>query len=87
MEASSMTITLISILGSVLICMISLLISMLFRIKKCLEQRTEKIYEEIKSIRQRLGEMLPIDDYREDKAKVDSKLDEHSQKILRLEMG
>jgi hypothetical protein len=86
MEASPLAIVLISVLGSVLVFMISLLITMVFGMKTDLQTKTDKIYGEIKEINTRLGEMLPKIEYKEDKKGIDLKLDEHGTKILRLEI-
>jgi hypothetical protein len=86
MEVTPLATALISILFSVLTFMIGLLITMLFGIKKDLSVKTERIYGEIKEINNRLNEMLPIDEYKDDKKAINVKLDEHGQKILRLEI-
>jgi hypothetical protein len=86
MEVTPLAIALISILGTVLIFLISLLITIVFGMKKDLERRTEKIYAEIKEINTRLNEMLPKTEYNTDMDKIDFKLDEHGSKILRLEI-
>jgi hypothetical protein len=86
MEVSPLAIALISILGSILVCMLGLLITMVFGVRKDLETRTEKIYCEIKNLRERLALMVLSEDYKDDKQKIDVRLDEHGNKILRLEI-
>jgi hypothetical protein len=85
-EISPLAIALISILGSVLVFMIGLLITMVFGMKRDMETKIGRIYSEIKEINKRLGEMLPENEYKADKKAIDLKLDEHGTKILRLEI-
>ncbi len=86
METSPLAIALISILGTVLVFMISLLITMVFGLKRDMETKINRIYIEIKEMNKRLAEMLPIDEYKSDKEKIDIKLNRQGTKILRLEI-
>jgi hypothetical protein len=75
MDVSPMTVALISVLGCVLVFMLGLIVTMISGVK-----------QEVKEMRAELGTMLPEREYRDDKKAIDVRLDEHGQKILRLEI-
>jgi hypothetical protein len=64
-----------TIVGVVLAALLTLLVSMVSGVKKDTESLKEKI-----------GEMVKLDDYKTDKKTIDLKLDEHGRSILTLEI-
>jgi hypothetical protein len=74
MDVSPMTVALISVLGCILVFMLGLIVTMISGVK-----------QEVRDMRVALNKTLSLDEYRSDKKAVDIKLDEHGQKILRLE--
>lgn len=93
MEVSSAVIALISILGSLLVCMISLLIAMVFGLRKDFDKRSGALStdigackDDLVTVKLRLMEMVPWQDHNRDMQAIDVKLDEHGAKILRLEI-
>lgn len=81
-EATPMAIALIGVIGGILICMLGLLISM---VRKS-ESNREKMSVKIDAVQLKLSEMVTWDDYKGDKKEIDLKLDEHGDRLLRLEI-
>jgi hypothetical protein len=86
MEVTPMAIVLISIIGTLIVAMISLLIAMVVGLKKDSQKTSETLFLQIGKIQERLSHMVLSEDYRGDKKEIDLKLDEHGDRILRLEI-
>jgi Na+-translocating ferredoxin:NAD+ oxidoreductase RnfG subunit len=86
MEANPMAIALVGVIGGLLIGMISLLIAMVVGLKRDYVGTSEKLFTLIAEIQQRLTHMVLYEDYKDDKKEITLKLDEHGDRILRLEI-
>jgi hypothetical protein len=76
----------LGIIGGILIVLISLLITMILDMKKNLVQNditTRKAFDEI---REKLNQMVAWQDYKEDRKEVCLKLDDHGDRLLKLEI-
>jgi Na+-translocating ferredoxin:NAD+ oxidoreductase RnfG subunit len=86
MEANPMAIALVGVIGGLLIGMISLLIAMVVGLKRDYVGTSEKLFALIAEIQQRLTHMVLSEDYKDDRKEITLKLDEHGDRILRLEI-
>jgi hypothetical protein len=86
METNPMAVALISIIGTILVVLLGLLITMLRSLKVDLDTRCDALYSKIDAITERLTHMVLSEDYREDKREITLKLDEHGDRLLVLEI-
>jgi hypothetical protein len=77
---------LVGVIGGILVVMLGLLISMILGLKNDGEKRNDVICLKIKEIKDVLNTFVDIDDYKEDRKEVVLKLDEHGDRLLRLEI-
>jgi hypothetical protein len=86
MELNPMAVALVSIIGTIIVLLISLLLAMVKGLKDDVVSRDKAMTDKIEAIALRLTHMVLAEDYKEDKKEVTLKLDDHGDRILTLEI-
>jgi hypothetical protein len=76
----------IGVIGGILVVLITLLIAMVMDLKKDLAKNDASTRDSFEKIRKELAGMVAWQDYKEDRKEVNIKLDEHGDRLLKLEI-
>jgi hypothetical protein len=86
MEASPVTVALISFIGTILVCLLSLLIAMVVSLKKDFDGKCKMLDEKMDKIQERLSHVVLIDKYDIDKREITLQLNDQEKRIIKLEI-
>lgn len=86
MEANPMTVALVSFIGTILVCLLSLLIAMVVNLKKDSDGKYKMQDEKMDKIQERLTQVVLIDKYDVDKREMTIKINDQEKRIYKLEI-
>jgi hypothetical protein len=86
METNPMAIALVSIIGTILVLLLSLLITMIVNLKRDVDRRDVALNDKIDKIRDRLSEVVLVDNYLDDKKEICLQVKDQEKRIIKLEI-